>query len=545
MARNYEPLTALDNSFLLLERPNACMHVASTAIHDARPLRNAEGGIDLPRIRRAIAGVLHRIPRYRQKLAFVPIDRSPVWVDDEGFNLDYHIRHTSLPRPGDERQIKQLSARVMAQRLDRARPLWELWVVEGLAGDRLALISKTHHCMIDGVSGVDLLNVILSPHPTGEIVEAPPFAPRPAPSPLELLRGELQRRTARGLLAFRNARALLGEARDARREILVRLRAAAETVGIALRPASATPLNQSVGPHRRFDWWSLPLADLKLVRRRLGGSLNDVVLTVVTGAVRRFFEYRRVDVTGLDFRVMAPVSVRKTDERGALGNRVSAWFVPLPLAEPDPALQLRAISENTAELKESQSAVGAELLTQVADWTPTTLLSLGARNLTRLQSFNLVVTNVPGPQAPLFLLGSHMKECYPMVPIMEGLGLGIALFSYDGKLCWGFNADYELVPDLDRFVTFTRESFADLLAASGEPPALSEGPPPPAAPPPATPAPPTPTAPEPATPPPRAPAPFAPTPTPAPTPSPAPARENESADESATGYSPESKPGQF
>jgi len=557
MARNYEPLTALDHSFLLLERPNAYMHVASTAIHDARPLRNAEGGIDLPRIRRAIAGVLHRIPRYRQKLAFVPIDRSPVWVDDEGFNLDYHIRHTSLPRPGDERQIKQLSARVMAQRLDRARPLWELWVVEGLEGDRLALISKTHHCMIDGVSGVDLLNVILSPNPTGEIVEAPPFAPRPAPSPLELLRDELQRRTARGLLAFRNARALLGEARDARREILVRLRAAAETVGIALRPASATPLNQSVGPHRRFDWWSLPLADLKRVRRRLGGSLNDVVLTVVTGAVRRFFEYRRVDVTGLDFRVMAPVSVRKTDERGALGNRVSAWFVPLPLSESDPARQLRAISQNTAELKESKSAVGAELLTQVADWTPTTLLSLGARNLTRLQSFNLVVTNVPGPQAPLFLLGSHMKECYPMVPIMEGLGLGIALFSYDGKLCWGFNADYELVPDLDRFVTFTRESFAELLAASGERPTLSEEPPSPAAPEPVTPAAPAPAAPEPTAPAPSAPAtvqspPPAPPATPAsetpqrpapatPAPQPAPARESES----APGYSPESKPGQF
>jgi len=574
MARNYEPLTALDHSFLLLERPNAYMHVASTAIHDARPLRNAEGGIDLPRIRRAIAGVLHRIPRYRQKLAFVPIDRSPVWVDDEGFNLDYHIRHTSLPRPGDERQIKQLSARVMAQRLDRARPLWELWVVEGLEGDRLALISKTHHCMIDGVSGVDLLNVILSPHPTGEVVEAPPFAPRPAPSPLELLRDELQRRTARGLLAFRNARALLGEARDARREILVRLRAAAETVGIALRPASATPLNQSVGPHRRFDWWSLPLADLKRVRRRLGGSLNDVVLTVVTGAVRRFFEYRRVDVTGLDFRVMAPVSVRKTDERGALGNRVSAWFVPLPLAESNPARQLRDISQNTAELKESKSAVGAELLTQVADWTPTTLLSLGARNLTRLQSFNLVVTNVPGPQAPLFLLGSHMKECYPMVPIMEGLGLGIALFSYDGKLCWGFNADYELVPDLDRFVTFTREAFADLLAASGERPTLSEEPPSPAAPEPAAHAPTTATAPEPtapappapAAPKPAAPAPAAPppvqSPPPAPpaspaseapqrpapatpAPQPAPARESESANESAPGYSPESKPGQF
>ena len=467
MARyTYDRLTALDKSFLLFERPNAFMHVASVALHDAGPLRTADGGIDIDLIRRGIAGLLHRIPRYRQKLAEVPVSRAPIWIDDDEFNLDYHIRHTSLPRPGDEEQLKRLAARIMAQRLDRSRPLWELWVVEGLEGDRFAIVNKTHHCMIDGISGVDLMNVMMSPSPDAEIVEAPPFVPRRAPTAGELLRDELVRRLALPIEAVRDISKLASEAEDRRRDFLSRIRQLAETLGTTLRPASATPLNQSIGPHRRFDWTTHEIADLKEIRSALGGSLNDVVLTIVTGAVRRFLAYRRVDVDGLDFRVMAPVSVRRPDESGTLGNRVSAWFVPLPLDEPDPSTQLLEIAATTRELKESKSAVGAEILTQVVEWTPATLLSLGARNATRLQPFNLVVTNVPGPQLPLHLLGARMEETYPMVPLMEGLGLGIALFSYDGRMHWGFNADYELVPDLERFSGFIDEAFGELQEAA-------------------------------------------------------------------------------
>jgi WS/DGAT/MGAT family acyltransferase len=228
-----------------------------------------------------------------------------------------------------------------------------------------------------------------------------------------------------------------------------------------------------VSPHRRFDWFTLEVEAVKAVRRALGGSLNDVALATVAGGVRRFLERRRVPVDGLDFRVMAPVSVRSENERGRLGNRVSAWIVPLPLAEPDPALRLRTIAARTAELKHDRQAVAAEVLTQAADWTPATLLALGARNATRQLPFNLVVTNVPGPQIPLYLFGSRMLESYPVVPLLDGLGLGIALFSYDGKLCWGFNADWDLLPDLDDFVNDVAESFAELrevaLGASAKP----------------------------------------------------------------------------
>jgi WS/DGAT/MGAT family acyltransferase len=464
---SYDRLTALDNSFLLLEKPHAYMHVASTGIYALGPLKTPEGGVDIELLKRGITGVLHRIPRYRQKLAWIPLERQPVWVDDDRFNLDYHLRHASLPRPGDEEQLKRLSARVMGQRLDRTRPLWEMWIVEGLEGDRFALISKVHHCMIDGVSGVDLMTVLMSTEVDAEIPEAPPFVPRPEPSGFELLRNEIGRRIRLPFEAARDVRNFLNEARDARREFLSRLRATAETVGTTLRRASATPLNQRVGPHRHLDWATMELREIKELRRALGGSLNDVVLAIATGAVRRFLQQRRVDPAELDFRALAPVSVRTEDEGGKLGNRVSAWIVPLPVGESDPLQQLKAISRRTAKLKKSKQAVGAEVLTQAAEWTPATLLSLGARNATRLLPFNLVVTNIPGPQVPLYLLGAKMEQIYPYVPLADNLGLGIALFSYDGTLAWGFNADYGLVPDLDQFVQAIRDSFQQLRGAAG------------------------------------------------------------------------------
>ncbi|MEN8158639.1 MAG: wax ester/triacylglycerol synthase family O-acyltransferase [Myxococcota bacterium] len=463
MARySYERLTALDHSFLFLERPNTPMHVGSVAIHELGALESREGGVDVELLRRGIAGVLHRIPRYRQRLDWVPIEGTPVWVDDEGFNLDYHVRHTSLPRPGDAEQLRQLTARVMAQRLDRSRPLWEMWVVEGLEANRFALLSKVHHCMIDGVSGVDLMNVLMSPSPDAEIFEPSPFVPRPAPSRGELLRDEALRRAFLPLAAMRDLGKLVREAHDVRHGLGVRTRALRQTLGGVLHETTPTPLNEPLSPHRRFDWLVLDLDAVKAVRRALGGSLNDVVLTTVAGAVRRFLDLRRVPVQGLDFRVMAPVSVRAENERGRLGNRVSAWILPLPLAEPDPALRLRTIAAHTEELKQTHQTVAAEVLTQVAEWTPATLLALGARNTSRQLPFHGVVTNVPGPQLPLYLFGSRMIESYPVVPLPNGIGLGIALFSYDGKLCWGFNADWDLVPDLDRFVNFVAESLAEL-----------------------------------------------------------------------------------
>jgi len=460
----YDRLTALDNSFLIFEKPNAYMHVASTQIFDAGPLKREGGGIDADAIKSLVAASLPQIPRYRQKLAWIPLEGHAVWVDDDRFNLDYHVRHTSLPRPGGEEELKRLSARVNQQHLDRERPLWEIWIVEGLENDRFALISKVHHCMVDGISGVDLMRVLMSLSPEYSPPEAPRFVPRPAPSGLELLRHELARRVRLPFAAIRDLGSFAREAKDARQELLVRLRAAAETLGATLRSASQTPLNRPIGPHRRVDWMPMEIAEVKTVRKALGGSLNDVVLTTVTGAVRRFLTRRGVSTRGLDFRVMAPVSVRSADESGALGNRVSAWVVPLPVGEEDPRRQLEQISARTAELKESRSAVGAEVLTQVAEWTPSNLLALGARNATRLLPFNLVVTNVPGPQVPMYMAGARMTEVYPHVPLLDNLGLGIALLSYDGRIFWGFSADYDVVPDLGAFVAGTREAFGELLA---------------------------------------------------------------------------------
>jgi diacylglycerol O-acyltransferase / wax synthase len=462
----YDRLTALDTSFLVLEKPNGYTHVASTQIFEAGPLRTEDGGIDFEAIRKAHAAVLHRIPRYRQVLRFVPIENHPVWVDDHDFDLDYHLRHTSLPRPGSESQLKRLSARIMQQHLDRERPLWETWVVEGLEGDRFALISKVHHCMIDGVSGVDLLQILLSPDPRAHLEPPPAWNPRPNPSAMQLLRHEVMRRVRMPFEAVRDVSVFLRDAEDVRRELAVRARAVRETLGETLRSASQTPINQRIGPHRRVDWFSSEISDIKKIRERLGGSLNDVVLAIVTGGFRRFLHDRGVDVSTLDFRVMAPVSVRSEGERGALGNRVSAWTIQLPIGTRDPREQLDAIARRTAELKESKRAVGAEVLTRVAEWTPTTLLSLGARNSSRLLPFNSVVTNVPGPRIPMYLLGARLIEAYPHVPLVDNMGIGIALLSCEGRLHWGINADYDLVPDVSDFVTALQDAFAELAVAA-------------------------------------------------------------------------------
>jgi len=459
----YDRLSALDNSFLLFEDGCSHMHVASTATFDAGPLRLPDGGIDIERIREFIGARLHRIPRYRQKLAWVPIENQPVWVDDERFNLSYHVRHTSLPRPGDERQLKRLSARIASQQLDRGKPLWEVWFVEGLADGRFAMISKVHHCMVDGVSGVDLLEVLLDISPTAPRDEAPQYIPRGVPSGFELLRDEVIDRLTAPLQTIgrvlRDPLGVLGALTES-------VKAAGETVLAGMGLPSETPLNREIGPYRRFDWVTMDVDQMKDVKNQLGGSLNDVVLTTVAGAVRRFLSRRRVAPAELKFRVMVPVSVRTRSERGTLGNKVAAWMADLPIGEPDPVRRYAAVCETTARLKSSNQALGAEVLTRVTDWTPSTLLALGARLAHRGLPFNLVVTNVPGPQVPLYLLGARMLEIYPLVPLFARLGLGVALFSYAGRLHWGFNADWDVMPDLHDFVRATEESFAELHAAA-------------------------------------------------------------------------------
>ena len=459
----YERLSFLDNSFLVMEGPTSPMHIAATATYEAGPLRTEDGGIDIDRIRGYVSSRLHFIPRYRQRLAFVPVENHAVWIDDDHFNIHYHVRHTALPRPGDERQLKRLAARIMAQPLDRSKPLWEIWIVEGLDGtDRFAMISKIHHCMVDGVSGVDLMNVLLQMEPSDDFEPAPDWLPRPAPSAFDLLRDAAYRFASLPVTLARHAQDLLAQTSDPRSDLRAGIRALRDTVATNLARPSATPLNQPIGPHRRFDWHDMDITAVKRVKDALGGSLNDVVLTTVAGALRRFLTRRRVHTEHLDFRVMAPVSVRSASERGQLGNRVSAWMVPMPLGEKDPLERLARIRDTTAQLKESKQALGAEVLTAVGEWTPSTLLSLGSQLATRRLPFNLVVTNVPGPQIPLYLLGSKMLDSYGLVPLTDNLCLGIVLFSYAGKLCWGFTCDWDLVPDLHDFVLDVEASFREL-----------------------------------------------------------------------------------
>jgi len=461
----YERLSAQDASFLVFEGPTTHMHIGGTTIFDIAGLRTVHGGVDIDRIRAYVGCRLHAIPRYRQKLHFAPITNTPVWIDDTHLNLDYHVRHTCLPQPGDDAQLKALAARIMSQKLDRSKPLWELWIVEGLCDDRFAMILKTHHSVVDGVSGVDLVGALLQPTDDRTIPPAPPWQPQRAPSTLELLRGEIGQTTR----ASGEIGALLRSAWSAPASLSERLQkgiaAGWETVNAGLRIPASTPLNHDVGPYRRFDWTSFDLAEVKAVKNALGGSINDVVLAVVAAAVQRFLRYRKTPVEGLDYRVVVPVSVRPEGQNAPTGNRVSAWMMSLPIGLDDPHARFTEICATTDAMKRSRQADGIEFFTRIAEYAAP-IMTLGVRLAARLEPYNMIVTNVPGPQQTLYLLGAPMLAGYPQVPLFVRQGLAVALLSYAGKLHWGFNADWDLVPDLERFTDFVEESFAELRGAA-------------------------------------------------------------------------------
>jgi len=450
---HYDRLTALDASFLGIEDPNCHMHVGSVGIFDAGPLRGADGGLDMERIMSMADAILARQPRFRQKLAYVPLLGSPVWVDDERFNLSYHVRHAALPPPGDDRQLKRLAGRIMSQQLDRGKPLWELWYVEGLSGDRFAVITKIHHCMVDGVAGADLMAAMMGPDPhhvpsrtSGR------WVPRPAPSPLQLLSDETLRRAALPLDLARGAGTLVTDPRRAVRAVREAVGSVGEVLRASASSATPTPLNCAIGPHRRFDWVRLDLDTVKAIKNRLGATINDVVLAIVAGALRRFLAQRGEPVDDLTFRAMIPVSVRQAAEHKQLGNRVSLLVAPLPLGEPDPVRRLQQVVETMRTLKGSSQRRGTELLEEVSDRLSGSLLTQFARLTSRALPYNVVVTNVPGPPIPVYMLGAPLREVYPLVPLFANQGLGIALFSYDAGLFWGFNADWDALPDLHDLV---------------------------------------------------------------------------------------------
>jgi WS/DGAT/MGAT family acyltransferase len=464
---NPDRLTGLDTSFLHLERDRVHMHVAGAMVLEGDPPAY-DDLVD------QIVSRLHLVPRYRQRLAFVPFGQGrPVWVDDPHFNIGFHVRHTALPAPGGEAELRRLCGRVFSQEMDRSRPLWELWLVEGFADDRFALLSKTHHALVDGVSGVDIATVLFDTSPTpspagvggGEIE----WVPRPLPSDAQLLADALlERATVPGEITRGIRHAFRGP-----RQVAGRLGRAAVGVGALARivqSAPPSPLNVRIGPHRRFSWVAADLQDLKQVKQTLGGTVNDVVLAVVAGALGRYLARRGELADDLTLRAMVPVSIRADLERGALGNRVAAMWATLPVAERDPVQRLLTISREMEGVKRSGQAVGAQVLTELTGFAPPTIMAQAARLQARQRMFNLVVTNIPGPQMPLYMLGRQLEAMFPMVPLAANQALGIAIMSYDGQLNFGLNADYDALPDLEALADDLRDAIAELVAAAGAAP---------------------------------------------------------------------------
>lgn len=470
MSTHYERLSFLDNTFLAMEGPTNPMHVGGTLVFEGGSLGESAGGVDIDSVRRFIEARLQFVPRYRQRLEWIPVERHPVWVDDAHFDPTYHIRHVALPNPGSEEQLREMAGAILSQRLDRAKPMWEAWVVEGLEDGGFALVTKVHHCMIDGIGGVDLLKVLLAPFPSDDLGEPGDYQPRPAPTPGQLLADEAIRRVIAPIAAARSVRRFVEETKELGEDIRHRLVAMRQSARSGwFRRASATPLNAQIGPNRRIALLETPLDQVKAIKDALGGTVNDVVITAVAGAVRSFLVERRdVDVDDLDFRAMVPVSTRgEGEEATGLGNQVTMWLLDLPIGEPDPVERLRWVSGQTIDRKEADHALGARLLTQSASFTPSTVLSVAARvAAATARPFNMTITNVPGPQVPLYLLDARLTRIHPMVPLWVNHGLGVALFSYDGTLDWGIAADRDLVPDLDDFVDRVVEALAELEKAS-------------------------------------------------------------------------------
>jgi diacylglycerol O-acyltransferase len=457
-------LTAIDASFLAQEGPTSHMHIGGVTIFEG-PVPDFSEFCTLLRSR------LHLVPRYRQKLATPPFGTGrPLWVDDPTFNLEYHLRQTALPEPGSEEQLMNLVSRVFSQQLDRTKPLWEMWVVEGLADGRFALISKTHHALIDGVAGVDLATVLFDASPVPVEVEHPstPWTPHAEPTGAELLAKGVQGLVRTGL---RLAEGAVSAAAHPERT-LAASREALEGVGevawAAANPAPATPLNVEIGPHRRFVGVRNRLEDFRIVKAAFGTTVNDVVLAAVAGALRDWLHSRGVRTEGLELRALVPVSLRQADERGQGGNRIAAMRGPLPVYIEDPIARLIAVRDAMNGLKESKQAVGAEVLASVQSFAPPTVLAQASRLNFSTRLFNLIVTNVPGPQFPLYVYGRQMLDVFPVAFLPKQHALAIAIMSYNGCVNFGLLGDLDALPDVDLVADGIRDHLGEYVRLARE-----------------------------------------------------------------------------
>jgi len=462
--RHLDRLTPIDASFLHQEGPHSHMHVGGLTIIEGPPPAMEEF---LEQIRRR----LHLVPRYRHKLASTALDSGrPVWIDDPSFNLEYHVRHTALPTPGGWEQLRGLTARIFSQQLDRSKPLWEMWLIEGLEDDRFALITKTHHALIDGIAGIDLATVLfdLSPTPPPLRSSGRAWQPHSEPRTAELLAAGLRGALRAGIELAEGALDALAHPDRA----LARVREATEGVGeivwAGLNPAPETPLNVDIGPHRRFVGVASRLEDFKLVKNAFGGTVNDVVLAVVAGALRTFLISRGVHTEGVELRALVPVSVRAEDEHHQGGNRIVVMRGPLPVYIADPVQRLRFVSHAMDGLKESKQALGAEVIAGVQNFAPPTILAQASRLNFSTRLFNLIVTNVPGPQFPLYVLGREMLQAYPVAFLPESHALAIAIMSYNGQMNFGLLGDYDALPDIDSLGESIAAELAMLVSLARE-----------------------------------------------------------------------------
>ena len=459
-------LSPLDVSFLYFEEPTTPMHVGAVAVFQA-----PEDGFDLDTLVGLISARIAFVPRYRQRIRWVPGHlANPVWVDDEDFDITYHVRRSALPRPGTDDLLAELVARVQSRPLDRSRPLWEMYFVEGLSDGRFAIISKTHHAMVDGIAAVDIAQVILDTTPDGRERPTDTWRPTPEPSWVELVAGavaETVRRPTALVDTLRGGWSELSSAATRVRGAAGGLVAAATT---AARPAPASPLNAEIGEQRRYAMLGFDLDDHRRIRKAHGGTVNDVVLATVAGALRAWLLTRGEKVgPATSVRAMVPVSVRPRSEGAsedqATGNRVSSYLVDLPVGEPNAVMRLHQVSYRMQAHKETGQAVGAEALAGLAGFAPPTLHNLGARVASGLSKrwFNLVVSNVPGPQQPLYAGEARMLSAHPVVPLARGQALSIGVTSYDGHVFYGLNADRDAMPDVDVLAQCLGDALAELL----------------------------------------------------------------------------------
>ncbi len=454
-------MSPMDASFLHIETPMNPMHIGGVSIFEG-PAPPFE------RLEEMVEGKLGLAPRYRQKVRFIPLGLGrPVWVDDPHFNLSYHLRHSALPPPGSDAQLRRTAARIFAQHLDRGKPLWEIWMLEGLAENRWALLSKVHHCMVDGVSATDLMSIMFGGDGSAN---GGSWEPEPEPSGAELVLRTLTHRTLNPSEQLRTVRAAARAPREALGQARDLLRGMASGARV-LRPLGGSSLVGPVGPHRTWSWAHVRLSDVKTVRAALGGTVNDVVLAIASGGLRDLLEARGEGVADRTIRALVPVSVRRPGERGVYNNRVSAMFAELPVGVSDPAARLGALRKQMDGLKQSKQAVAGDVLTSLSGFAPPMLLALGARLAARSPTLGLQtgVTNVPGPQQPLYTLGRRLLESYPYVPVIGKVRISIAIFSYDGGLYFGVTGDYDSSSDIDILTTGVERSITELIAPLAPP----------------------------------------------------------------------------